>query len=223
MKRTLFALFAVFYATACYSSQIHAPGITAKGLAPKPPSPAYGQLENDSKSLDYDYLLASKSMDYEMARYQMLMDYELKMKLAWQACLKEASEETCMMIHGGWPYYMSYMGMGGYGYMSVMGFYPGCPYQDASYCQTWYETQAYMQQQQAQLGQSSYPMTSSSQLGPEYAITAAEVWSSEGTEDYDKKKAELEKIRDDVAGMLDEMDKRDEELKPLLEAIVSPE
>ncbi len=154
MKRMLFALFALFLTTACFRSHLNSPGLTAEGLSPKLPSPAYGQLENDSKSLDYNYLLANKELDYEMTKYNMVMDYELKMKMAWQACLKQESQETCMMIHGGWPYYMSYMGMYGYGYpyTGMPGFYPGCPYQDASYCMTYFETMQYMQTQGANLG-----------------------------------------------------------------------
>lgn len=221
MKRTLFTLLVIFLATACFKSELNTPGIKASGLSPKLPAPAYGELENSSKSLDYEYALANKSLDYEMVKYDMVMNYELKMNMAWQACLKEFPEESCAMIHGNWPYFMSYMGMTGYGYPfgGMSGFYPGCPYQDASYCQTWQQTQAYMQAN-SQLGSTSQ-MTSSNQLGPEYASTAAQVWSSETDEEYEKNKAELEKIRDEVLVMLEDMDERDEEFKKLVEQLMS--
>lgn len=221
MKRTLFALLVLFLTTACFRSHLNSPGLTAEGLSPKLPSPAYGQLENDSKSLDLEFALANKSLDYEMVKYDMVMNYELKMNMAWQACLKEFPSESCAMIHGNWPYFMSYMGMTGYGYpySGMAGFYPGCPYQDASYCQTWQQTQAYMQTS-SQLGSTSQ-MTSSDQLGQEYAATAAQVWSSKTNEDYEKKKAELAEIRDEVLVMLKDMDERDEEFKKLVEQLMS--
>lgn len=217
MKRMLFALFVLFLTTACFRSHLNSPGLTAEGLSPKLPSPAYGQLENDSKSLDYNYLLANKELDYEMTKYNMVMDYELKMKMAWQACLKQESEQTCMMIHGGWPYYMSYMGAYGYGYpyTAMPGFYPGCPYQDASYCMTYFETMQYMQTQGVNLG-AAYQTSTSQEPGPQYAVAVAEVEASDKDEDLDKKLARLEELRNELLGTISDV-------KPLLEKVASSE
>lgn len=229
MKRTLFAVFTLVVLAGCYRSQLNSPGLSAKGLSSQPPSPAYGQLTNQSKSLDYDYALANKTLDYQMVEFQTLVDYELKMKKAWESCLADHPAKQCAMIHGGWPYYMSYMGMGyGYGgYGGMSGYYPGCPYQDGGYCQTWFETQAYMQAQ-AQLGSASNLMAPQASLGQEHAKAAAQVWSSQGSEDYQKMKEELEGIRDEILVNMEKMqemaaeqDEELEEIKPILDKVLA--
>jgi len=229
MKRTLFALLVLFlttiFTTGCFKSQVNSPGIQASGLSPKLPAPAYGHLQNDSKSLDYDYHLANKSIDYDMIKYEMLMNYKLKMNMAWQACLAEGfSEDSCAMIHGGWPYLMNYMGSVGYGYpySSMLGLYPGCPYQDASYCQTWYDTQAYMQASGNLEAASNSSVTLVSQ---QYATAYANYLSAKTPEEQETALAEFKKREDELLGIIEKQDgiieKKDawiKKAKPVIES-----
>ncbi|MBU0649431.1 hypothetical protein KJ969_05055 [Patescibacteria group bacterium] len=97
MKNVLYLALTVFalFLTACYSSGINTPGITARGLSASLPSPAYGHMANESKSLDYQHVEVMESMNYE-----------LKMNNAWELCINKHGQDVCREIHGT-PYYMS--------------------------------------------------------------------------------------------------------------------
>jgi len=199
MNKAIFAILALFFVAGCYRSHMSVPGITADGLASKPPSPRYAEIENESKSLDYNYMLEDKSLDYTFAYQNKQLDYAmgmqtfwpqymLQMKLAWEACLDEYDEDTCREIHGnsgGWPffmggYYFPNYGMPygyGSGMMTGMG---ACPFASAEHCNAWMQTQLGLQQS-AFLG-STYNQGTASVAAyyPQHASAQAAEWSGDG-------------------------------------------
>lgn len=184
MKKLVCVLFA-FALAGCYHASVQSPGMTADGVSPYLPSPAYGSLVLQDKQMAYQY-----SMQAE------LVNYQFKLQQAWEACLGSYDAETCREIHGGYPYYMG-MGMGyggGYGmsgWGSPMMGYPGCPYMSANWCDTWVKTQAGIQMAQV--------MTAQQQAYSQYASAAASVWSTpSASPDYSAKIAELKAIAEKI-------------------------
>jgi hypothetical protein len=148
-------------------------------------------------ALGYGFTLQNKQLDYSYDMSMSYVNWDMNFRKAWEACIAVHGEDTCYTIYGGQPYYMSYYGYGsGYGY-GVQAAYPGCPYMDVTYCNTWAQSQQGKQVQAAM---------------NQYATTAPGVYSASPNDPgYDEKLAKLEELHNDIIELYDT-------IMPLLES-----
>jgi len=110
MKKTALYIAFAFLTAACYHGEVNTPGITADGISPKPPSPAYGKLMNEHTAMTYGYSLAKEGQDYYWSYENRKLDFPLVVADEIQDCAKDLELAQCEAIYET-AFNHAYMGM----------------------------------------------------------------------------------------------------------------